>query len=40
MINNDTLDFGYYDFVRKYHAERRAMKYSISIYIICTSRYR
>ena len=31
MINNDTLDFGYYELVRKYHTERRSMKYSISI---------
>ena len=31
MINNDTLNFGYYELVRKYHTERRSMKYSISI---------
>ena len=31
MINNDTLNFGYYELLRKYHTERSSLKYSISI---------
>ena len=31
MINNDTLDFRYYELVRKYRTDRLSMKYSISL---------